>query len=161
VFINRDNTGVVMTSLAVQSVADRGDPKRRGQRACPVWTRPQATTLIHTVSVLLASLTLLAAAAPPAQAAKPPAVEAESLHVSINDLDLDSREGQAQARLQLSAAASRLCHRLVGTRHFEWQQSMADCISDALTPALAELDRISRARSVALAAESEPSRESK
>ncbi len=150
-----------MTSLAVQSAADRGDPKRRDQRACPVWTRPQGTTLVHVVSVLLASLALVAAVAPPAHAARPAPVAAEALHVSLNDLDLDSREGQAQARLQLSAAASRLCHRLVGTRHFEWQQSMADCISDALTPALAELDRISRARSVALAAESEPSRENK
>ena len=97
--------------------------------------------------VLGACLTLLAAVAQPAQAARPARHATESLHVSLAGVNLDSPDGQQEARRRLARAASRLCHELVDTRRFEAQQLMLACMGDALAPAIAELERATQARS--------------
>ena len=104
------------------------------------------------VAALLSCCVACGLMAAPAGAADRAATEASKTPVRLSDLDLGTRQGQEQARRRLSATATRLCNDVVDSRHVEATQAFADCVNDALAPALAELAHYAEAGSTAVAA---------
>ncbi len=69
----------------------------------------------------------------------------ESVEVTLADLNLATPEGQVEAQRRLAVTAKRLCREVVSSRHIEASVALADCIHDALTPAMAKVSRLAAA----------------
>lgn len=95
-------------------------------------------------SIKISSAALLAAffgvAATVPAAAAPPGV-AESASVSYGDLDLDNAAGVAELYSRLQVAAERVCDSRFHPGTLVVSASWRTCVADALTQAVAAVDR--------------------